>query len=229
MEMELEKPVLQQESPPTYDAATAPDVSPPTYEQVFGMQKIKQEVMEAKQSSSKPMFAVKLCNILCGSVLCMVGLLILAALPLAMIIIGAIYLNDCPGRRLIPIWLIVFGCFSLASTLINVLKRLCKCIRKKAGSDEGDDDDQDCGRKGGSCLESLISLFLFVWILIGSAWVFGYYSTYANCPGVDLCCHAVPFLFSFVTLIVIYAVSFLSLCCCCFCFVCLAFLVGASE
>ena len=43
------------------------DVAPPTYEQVFGVQKMKQEVMEARQSSSRPVFAVKLCNILCGS------------------------------------------------------------------------------------------------------------------------------------------------------------------
>lgn len=41
--------------------------SPPTYEHLFGIGGMKKEVMEAKQSSSKGMFAVKLCGILCGS------------------------------------------------------------------------------------------------------------------------------------------------------------------
>jgi hypothetical protein len=41
--------------------------APPTYEQIFGVGKMKRDVMEAKQGSNKGIFAVKLCEILCGS------------------------------------------------------------------------------------------------------------------------------------------------------------------
>ena len=47
---------------------------------------------------------------------------------------GAIYLDDCPDRRIIPIWLIVFGCVSLVQSFIDIGKR---CFRKK---NEGDED-----------------------------------------------------------------------------------------
>lgn len=99
-----------------------------------------------------------------------------------------------------------------------------------SGRDE-DSDEVDYGRKTGSCLESMISVFLFIWIIIGSVWVFGFFNEYRNCTdsAADGCCHPVVYLFSFVTLIVIYVFSFLSLCCCCCCFVCLAFLVGAGA
>lgn len=145
---------------------------------------------------------------------------------------GSVYLDDCPGRSRIPVWLIVFGVISLVSTLINVIKRVFKLIQQKAS--DGDEESTDYGKKTGSCLESLISVFLFVWIIIGSVWVFGFYKDYVDldCASnvvIPECCHPVPYLFSFITLIVIYAFSFLSLCCCCCCFVCLAFIVGASS
>jgi hypothetical protein len=80
--------------------------------------------------------------------------------------------------------------------------------------------------RSGNCLESLLSFFLFIWIIIGSAWVFGYYSTFKDC-GED-CCHPVPYIFSFVTLVVIYTVSFVICCCCCLTIFCAAFIGGSA-
>lgn len=41
---------------------------PPAYEKLFGVSKLKDDVMEAKTgSSNKGIFAVKLCSIFCGS------------------------------------------------------------------------------------------------------------------------------------------------------------------
>ena len=86
------------------------DGAPPAYEQLFGVNKMKNDVMKAKEgSSNRGVFAVKFCEIICGSgmlsvqfaslchatffyplVACMIGLLILAALPITMIVIGKI-------------------------------------------------------------------------------------------------------------------------------------------
>jgi len=63
--------------------------APPTYEQLFGVGKMRNQVREARDTSSnKGIFAVKFCEILCGSVACMICLIVLAALPVAMIVIG---------------------------------------------------------------------------------------------------------------------------------------------
>ena len=138
---------------------------------------------------------------------------------------GSIYIHDCPGRRLIPIWLIVFGCFSLLQTTINVIKRIFN--RKKEEDEEN--VGREAGRKGGNCLESLITTFLFVWIILGSVWVFGFYDEYKSCnAGSPDCCDSVPYLFSFITLIVMYSLSFLFIFCFCCCFVCLACLAGIA-
>ena len=96
----------------TYVCVCVAGGAPPTYEQLFGVGKMKKDVMEAKEgSSNKGVFAVKFCEIICGSgmlkcisswhgrhvpmslchifaVACMIGLIILAALPVAMIVIG---------------------------------------------------------------------------------------------------------------------------------------------
>lgn len=126
----------------------------------------------------------------------------------------------------------MFGCFSLVQTAINLSKRCCKFINKKE-RDEEEGDVASRANRGGSCLESVISVFLFIWTIIGSVWVFGFYDNYQRCQEFDLpdtqCCHAVPFLFSFITLLVMYAFSLLFLCCCCCCFICVAFVAGVAA
>ena len=146
---------------------------------------------------------------------------------------GAVYLDDCPaantsaGGGRIPIWLIVFGCVSVVQTIIGSVKRCCK--RKK----DSDDDSQsrNYAERGGNGFESLISLFLFVWIIVGSVWVFSFYGRFNDCrdnfSGDPFCCHPVPYLFSFSVLIVVYVVSFLACFCCC-CVFCLAALASTD-
>lgn len=142
---------------------------------------------------------------------------------------GAVYFHDCEGEDKIPIWLIVFGVFSLVQTTINLLKRCCKLCRRKDSEEEEGGSTKNASR-GGSCLESLISVFLFVWTIVGSVWVFRYYAEYRLCTENDStpCCHPVPYLFSFVTLLVMYVFSVLFICCCCCCFLCIAFVAGVA-
>lgn len=146
-------------------------------------------------------------------------------------IVGAVYFNDCPGISNLNAWLIVFGSFSLLQTVMNIVRR---CLfRKKDSGDEN--SDKNYGSYCFGSLEGLITIFLFVWIIVGSVWVFRYYDTWRNfemCrdpsinPMPPCLCHPVPYLFSFITLIVIYSISGLfCLCCCCF-FCCAALAAG---
>jgi len=131
---------------------------------------------------------------------------------------GSVFLHDCPGQSIIPIWLIVFGCVSLLQTTINIVKRFFK---KKPRRDEEEGDQANYANRTGSCFESLVSIFLFVWIILGSYWVFGYYYVWRanrcnNDPSIECYCHPVPYLFSYIVLIVIYVTSCIfCLCCCC--------------
>jgi len=210
----------------------SPVGAPPSYEQIFGVGRMREQMKEARNTSSNQgTFAVKFCKILCGSAACLVCLLILAALPVTMIVIGAVYFNDCPGISNLNAWLIVFGSFSLLQTVMNIVRR---CLfRKKDSGDEN--SDKNYGSYCFGSLEGLITIFLFVWIIVGSVWVFRYYDTWRNfemCrdpsinPMPPCLCHPVPYLFSFITLIVIYSISGLfCLCCCCF-FCCAALAAG---
>lgn len=134
---------------------------------------------------------------------------------------GSVYLDDCPGRHNIPVWLIVFGCVSLLQTVINIAKRFFH--KKKKTEEEG--YQSNYANRTGSCIESLVFIFLFVWIILGSYWVFGYYYVWRDeCNSApNRCCHPVPYLFSYITLVVIYVTSciFCSCCCCLFCIVAL--------
>ena len=144
---------------------------------------------------------------------------------------GAVYFNDCPGIENLRNWLIVFGSFSLFQTVMNIVRR---CLFRKKDSD---DENSDKGYGSYCCggLEGLITIFLFVWIIVGSVWVFRHYATWRTeemCrdpninPKPDCYCHPVPYLFSFVTLIVIYSISGLFCLCCCCCFCCAALFAG---
>ena len=143
---------------------------------------------------------------------------------------GSIYIDDCRlGNNRIPIWLVVFGCVSLAQTFINICKQCIQQVTKKSNREDGESSSNSVSR-GGGCIESFLTGFLFVWIIVGSVWVFGIYDDYlAVGSQCNQCCHPVPYLFSFVVLLVIYTIGALFCCCLCGCFCCLLCLGAASD
>ncbi len=144
-------------------------------------------------------------------------------------------MGNCEGQHFIPIWLIVFGSVSLLHTIVSSLKYCAKIGAKKTEQD-GENRNQNMASRGGSGCESLLSVFLFIWTIVGSSWVFSfYYNTWApndctNSYNRAMCeCDAVPFLFSYITLIIMYTVSLLICCCGCFCIVCLGLIAGTAT
>lgn len=148
---------------------------------------------------------------------------------------GAIYFHDCNDQDKIPIWLIVFGVVSLFHTSISLLKHCGKLLTKKSNQDSEDDGNRNASyvSRSGSTCESLLSLFLFIWVIVGSVWVFGYYySTWApnDCTNNPSVCNCSPvvFLFSYISLIVMYAISLLFCCCGC-CWFCIVLICLGSS
>ena len=142
--------------------------------------------------------------------------------------LGSIYLNDCDIERLIPIFLIVFGCVSLLQTTIHLIK-MCVCRKKE--NQEGPDKKA----QGGNCCESLVTIFLFVWIIVGSYYTFRAWEDWDNagrqsCTGENSDCCAPPVMyFTFSVLIVIYGIAALVCCCGCFCCCLLGLLAGVTN
>ncbi|XP_075427304.1 transmembrane protein 272-like isoform X2 [Ascaphus truei] len=104
--------------------------------------------------------------------------LVWTALGIAMIVIGAIHINQCNIEPYIPIYLIVAGAFSFSFWVLFPL--------------------EFCLPKARKILSVLVALFCFAWFIAGSVWVFRVYNTY---PGN---CDRTLYLFAFSILIIHY-------------------------
>ncbi|XP_065176699.1 transmembrane protein 272-like isoform X2 [Sycon ciliatum] len=195
-------------APPGYDATANPDLErggapPPSYDNLFG--RIKNT---KSKSSGLPDFLKKFAYVLCSSIACTIVSCIMLGLPIAMIVIGAIYKNDCEAQRFIPIYLIVAGSF-------GVVRALC-CAKKGLSKD----DDEDSGADGNAkdC-GGIIDIFLFAWLICGSVWVYKIYSQVQHDNSDALYyCQATVYKFAFGVITASWSLFGLVLCCgCCLC------------
>lgn len=182
--------------------------SPPSYDSIFGRMKL------AKENSNGSVDFVKNCfSILLGSLACTISLGILLAVPISMIVIGTIYLHDCPAERMIPIYLIVAGCFGLVSGLIS----LCKSVNSR---DNPDNSSSTLGP------EQLINTFLFAWFIAGNVWVYGKYNSWQR-SDTTLTTYCDPTLYYFSFWIITSSYIIAGVCClCCITVTSLSIFVG---
>ena len=144
---------------------------------------------------------------------------------------GSVYLTRCEfidshSNTNVPIWLIVFGGVGLLQTIVHVCKHCCQCMYKSSEDDKEGNTMSTLISRCGCCCDSFFIAFQFVWMIVGSVWVFGVYGDYQEMGSACVdCCHSVPYLFSFVVLILIYcfgAVLCLGVCCCLCCAFCVS-------
>ncbi|XP_062597315.1 transmembrane protein 272-like [Saccostrea cucullata] len=192
------------ESAPTYTGE-----EPPSYDSIFG------KIKHAKETSDGNVgFAKAAAGILCASVGCTVCLGVTMAIPIASIVIGALYLDDCPIQKYIPIYLVVAGAVGLCQNLFGMIQSIC-CKR----SPDDEQEEQGAGAKLGSCINSLCGCFMFAWFIAGNVWVYSKYDVVQTTnSALTNYCHATPYYFAFWTITVAYimvGVAILVSCCCC--------------
>ncbi|KAE8607747.1 hypothetical protein XENTR_v10011271 [Xenopus tropicalis] len=119
---------------------------------------------------------VERCSNICSILVQVIVGLIITAFAIAMIVVGAMHLNECPAERFVPIYLIVTGAFLLSYWLFFPLEFFFPTIRK--------------------VLSGLVGLFLFAWLIAGSVWVFRIYN---NNPRL---CQVNMYLFAFSVIII---------------------------
>ncbi|XP_070552909.1 transmembrane protein 272-like [Ptychodera flava] len=136
------------------------------------------------------------------------------SVPITMIVIGAIYKDQCPAEPYIPIFLIVSGTFTIVATLLSIFAGMmyqCQLICC------GDEDECATVHSCMLCFYGLIGIFMMAWFIAGNVWIYrthepNYYDVEA-----DDYCHKTLYLFSFWLLNGTYILMGSSCClgCCC--------------
>lgn len=190
--------------PPSYDEAVDPNAEPPSYDSLFG------RIRDTHKASKNILdFIIKVLLLLLGTIGCTIACSITIVIPVAMIVIGSVYFNDCPAEPYIPIFLIVGGTFSTFKYIIRVLTRV---RRVETNADLQDPEPTHPA-------QSLITFFLCGWFITGCVWVYRIY--WPKSQAIDELdkdyCNRVVYVFSFWLITTAYIfLGLLTSCICCF-------------
>jgi hypothetical protein len=120
-----------------------------------------------------------------GTFVCTVGCGIGTCIPVAAIVIGSVYLNDCTVEPHIPIYLIVAGVFTLISGYVSSVDKEKYPLLV--------------------WLASLFGLFTFGWFIAGNIWVYGNAWPHTDTDVTDpMYCHRTLYMFAFWLLTATY-------------------------
>ncbi|XP_076181502.1 uncharacterized protein LOC143153811 isoform X2 [Ptiloglossa arizonensis] len=147
-------------APPSYEEATIdPNAPPPSYDSLFG------RIREAHRVSKGVLdFLKNVTLLLLGTIGCTIVLVVTIAIPISMVVIGGLYINDCPQGEYIPVFLLIDGAFGLFRLLLVFSARVCKCR-----------EEQEEERIRLSPMRTLIDCFMLAWFILGSVWVYKEY------------------------------------------------------
>ncbi|CAG2247731.1 unnamed protein product [Mytilus edulis] len=159
--------------------------APPSYNSLYC------KIIKAKVTSDGNVdFARKSIGIVCNSVIATVFLVVFLAVPIAAIVIGGLYLHDCPKQKYIPIYLIVFGAFAIVKALLSLGD---KC---RASNNAGEQEESKPK---------------------GNYWVYTTYKHFSTDESSDEYCQPTLFYFSFWLITGTHIVTGLIILLCCGC------------
>ncbi|XP_063981993.1 uncharacterized protein LOC135165018 [Diachasmimorpha longicaudata] len=186
-------------APPSYEQVIDSTGPPPSYDSLFG------RVREVPKASKAVLdFLLNIVVLLVGTIGCtfIIGVTIL--IPVCMMIMGGVYLYDCPQSEYIPVYLLVGGGFGVFKQLLH----LSTLLRRRP-------EERDEERIRLSPTQTLINCFMLGWLIIGSLWVYKEYEPNYD-PANGKHCNKTLYLFAFwlITALYIYlGVITASLCC----------------
>lgn len=152
-----------------------------------------------KNSKSIPDFLLRAVCIMFGSIgwiFCVGGV---PFLPLVMLIIGSIFVDDCPLEPRIPVYLVVAGLFGLIQHVTALVTKYLPKEKQRIS---------DVQKRWCTCLDSVLQTFLFVWFIAGCVWVYSNYEPNYDNPNHPDYCHKTVYLFTFW----MFNISFIILC-----------------
>ncbi|XP_043259943.1 uncharacterized protein LOC122401701 isoform X1 [Colletes gigas] len=167
-------------TPPSYEEAIDPNAPPPSYDSLFGRMREAHKVSKGVFD-----FLKNIIILLLGTIGCTIILGVTTAVPISMMVIGGLYLNDCPQGEYIPVYLLVGGGFAVFKQLLHFSAGLCQC-----------QEERDEERIRESPTQTLINCFMLGWFIIGSMWVYKEYEPNYD-PSLGKYCNKTLYLFAF--------------------------------
>eukprot|EP00116_Pleurobrachia_bachei_P006106 sb/3466368/ len=165
---------------------------PPTYESIFGQ--IREEWLTAENFTE---FLKNAGRILLASLACTLILFFLLILPIAYIVIGYMYLNQCPINKWIPIYLIVAGILGLVQNALMLFRR---CVPPNVSVTMY----MACMICYVVC-EVVVAIVALIWFLIGTYWVYSIlFEVCFNKYDGHCYCNSVCYWFAFVMITLSY-------------------------
>ncbi|XP_014223254.1 uncharacterized protein LOC106650004 [Trichogramma pretiosum] len=183
-------------APPSYEEVIDPNAPPPSYESLFG------RVREAHKTR-KGIFDF-LRNILClifGSIGYSIIWGITVVIPICMMVIGGIFIYDCPQGEYIPVYLLVGGGLGVLKQMLLLFSRIRQCRQEE--------------RIRQTSTETLIDCFMLGWLIIGSMWVYKEYKPNFDPSISKLYCNKTLYLFAFWVITSTYILLAITIFCIC--------------
>ncbi|CAH1102346.1 unnamed protein product [Psylliodes chrysocephalus] len=197
-------------APPSYEEAINPNAPPPSYDSLFG------RVREAQKSSKGVLdFLKNIIIIVLGTLGCTIILGVTIVIPICMIVMGSIYLHDCPQGEYIPVYLLVGGIFGVVKQLLHLSAR----VRQTEEERQEENLRQ-------SPTQTLLNCFMLGWFIIGSVWVYKEYQPNYD-PSLGKHCNKNLYLFAFWLITSVYIL--LGMITVCLCSISLATVVFHTE
>lgn len=187
--------------PPSYDDVINPNAPPPTYQSLFG------QVMEARKTSNGLLDLLRrLLIILISTLGCTIIIGFLILIPFSMIIVGAIYLDDCHIEN-IPAFLLIGGS-------VWAIKNIISCYSQCKREPDYDFDAENRPRSGR--YGSALNCFLFGWFIAGCVIVYRNYEPNYDDPNSLRYCNKTLYSYAFwlVTSTIVIFSLFVSCICC---------------
>ncbi|XP_042207349.1 uncharacterized protein LOC121856094 isoform X2 [Homarus americanus] len=194
--------------PPSYDECHNLNDPPPTYDSLFG------RVREVHKTSNGVIDFIKNIIVLfVGTIGCTVMISVTIVIPIFMIIVGSLKMDECPAEPLIPVYLVVGGTFGALKNLLGLQGKLRRPLAEEEG---GESSDASTPWHRRIKFTGSINFFLTVWFILGCVWVYRIYEpSYLRDGGGSYCDYTLyQFAFWLVTSVYI-AVGLLTSCICC--------------
>jgi len=152
-----------------------------------------------------------------NTIVALIYLIFLLALPIAKLVLGILYVNECPVNRNIPLYTIVAGACGLAIVILLLLSSACTYYRSVSNLKKSTHKFLICISAFSRGIQGTLAIFLFIWFIFGNIWVFNArYRVRTDKPNDINYCQPTLYWFAFYVLIFTYVYAIFT-CCIKFC------------
>jgi hypothetical protein len=156
-----------------------------------------------------PGFCTTLCSGGAATCAALIYLTLVLALPVAKLVLGILYINQCPVNKYIPLYMIVSGACGLGIILFLLLSSTCTFYRSSTIARKSTHRFIIFTIAFARGMQGVLAIFLFIWFFIGNFWVFGArYSVRTDQPNdINNYCQPGLYWFAFYALIFTYILA----------------------